>query len=368
MTKTKLPIPKRSLITELAFNLVLDSEETEGYQFNIYTVDSKGASRMLNINKDVVLQFLQDEYTKVSVKVDENTFSTYLIASNLISNETIKISGLSDHYLALLRMVDRASTVQKMYKANKDTPILTHQFIKDLNLALQSRKYGEIGIGEYRHLDFLGKPVEMCVTTTLDDIKQPILSVRLTSAEDVQNEMNKLVEWTNTVAFKNGRDVMKDITEFHARFIKIHPFRDGNGRTARLVTNFLCLVLGQPIISIPIQAKEKYVQALNYANTTSVELSAKDIRYFKEFLFEKYHELNPNSENATEEEMIKFMSEYRNEENKYEFLEQSLKANQLQLSSKKVIANILNDYGQKNLNFHFNVGSITTDQIDYQLI
>lgn len=368
MKKETLPKPQKPLITELAFRLILDSEETEGFKFNMTTVDAGGVSRMINIDKKVVLGFLYDEYTKVSVKRDPVNGFMYLVASNSISNESIKISGLADHYLALLQVVDRASRMKKMIAKNPKQPILSEDIITDINQSLQSRKFGEIGIGEYREFDFLGNPVEMCVTTIIEGERRPILSVPLCKARDVRSEMDKLIEFGNSIPSRaaKGEDVMKLIAMFHAKFIQIHPFRDGNGRTGRLLTNYLLLSLGKQIVSIPIEDKNEYVQALNYANSDDVMKSTQDIARFPSFLISKYHQLNSDNPNATNQEIFEFMACYRTEENKYDFLIESLKKHQISISSRSVFANILNNYGQKNIDTHIDIGSISADQIDFE--
>ena len=49
--------------------------------------------------------------------------------------------------------------------------------------------------------------------------------------------MAKLMEWYNSLA----KITIKDIIEFHARFEKIHPFQDGNGRVGRIIIFKECL-------------------------------------------------------------------------------------------------------------------------------
>ena len=49
--------------------------------------------------------------------------------------------------------------------------------------------------------------------------------------------MKKLLEWYE----KLNQITIKEIIEFHARFEKIHPFQDGNGRVGRIITFKECL-------------------------------------------------------------------------------------------------------------------------------
>ncbi len=49
---------------------------------------------------------------------------------------------------------------------------------------------------------------------------------------------------------------------FHKFFIYLHPFRDGNGRLARLLSNFILAKTDNPIIVINADKKQDYIDAL----------------------------------------------------------------------------------------------------------
>ena len=52
---------------------------------------------------------------------------------------------------------------------------------------------------------------------------------------------------------------------FHSEFENIHPFIDGNGRTGRLLMNFMLAKAGFPPITILFKYRQKYYQALEKA-------------------------------------------------------------------------------------------------------
>lgn len=56
------------------------------------------------------------------------------------------------------------------------------------------------------------------------------------------------------------------LAELHARFERIHPFRDGNGRTGRLALNLMLVRLGYPPAIIYKQDRGKYLRCLDRAD------------------------------------------------------------------------------------------------------
>ena len=79
----------------------------------------------------------------------------------------------------------------------------------------------------------------------------------------VPEQMTRLIQWQN--AFQ-GHPVEK-AARLHADLVKIHPFIDGNGRTARLLMNFKLLSHGfQPVI-IRKEQRLAYYEALDKAHT-----------------------------------------------------------------------------------------------------
>lgn len=62
-------------------------------------------------------------------------------------------------------------------------------------------------------------------------------NMKTSSPKKTPKDMQKLMEWYNSLP----KVTIKEIIEFHARFEKIHPFQDGNGRVGRIIAFKECL-------------------------------------------------------------------------------------------------------------------------------
>lgn len=58
---------------------------------------------------------------------------------------------------------------------------------------------------------------------------------------------------------------------FHGFYEYLHPFRDGNGRTERLVSNYILLRSGHPLLIIPSEARQEYISALRMIRTEATD-------------------------------------------------------------------------------------------------
>lgn len=68
---------------------------------------------------------------------------------------------------------------------------------------------------------------------------------------------------------------------FHGFYEYLHPFRDGNGRTGRLLSNFILLHFNLPELIIPKEDRQEYIGALRQIRTENTD------EYLINFFFKK---------------------------------------------------------------------------------
>lgn len=96
----------------------------------------------------------------------------------------------------------------------------------------------------------------------------------------VDENMKDLILW-----YKENKDKVHPIklaAEFHFKFVYIHPFIDGNGRSARLLMNLILMMNGYPVTVIKIENRDEYMKALEKASTLNetddfIEIVAKAV-------------------------------------------------------------------------------------------
>jgi Fic family protein len=124
---------------------------------------------------------------------------------------------------------------------------------------------------------------------TVGEYKQFPNSVRLPNGEmfeyasptETPAKMQELMEWYRKNEADDSVDALLLAAMLHYRFVRIHPFDDGNGRVSRLLMNYALLRRGLPPVIIKSADKPNYLRALNQADVGD---EAAFVRYIGEQL------------------------------------------------------------------------------------
>lgn len=167
----------------------------------------------------------------------------YIYETNTLLTEKDSIIDLDD----VLETANHFKLVDYMLEMadKKVTEKMIKEFHKILKEGTSDSRKDWFVVGEYKKL------------------ANEVGGLKTTEPKNVEREMKKLLEWYES--FK--QITINEIIEFHAKFEKIHPFQDGNGRVGRIIAFKECLK--NNIVPFIILDKEKlfYYRGLNQYQT-----------------------------------------------------------------------------------------------------
>lgn len=152
--------------------------------------------------------------------------------------------------------------MMKTEALDKERP-LTESFIRELNKIILVQNYWknaqtergdptriEIKVGDY-------KSRQNSVRTVTGEV------FHYATPEETPAFMTMLVHWFNQEETQNRLTPIELASLLHYRYIRIHPFEDGNGRIARLLVNYVLYRHGYPMLVVHTEDKENYLRILH---------------------------------------------------------------------------------------------------------
>lgn len=218
------------------------------------------------------LQPVKEEYQQ---RLDQKFMLEFNYNSNHIEGNTLTY-GQTEMLLMFGKVVDEANMKDleemkasnvglKMVKEmalNKEQP-LTEYFIRTLHKTLLREDYTVyrqlpegtttsyvVHAGQYKT-----RPNSV-ITATGERFEYA-------SPEETPALMTDLLQWYNQAEAEGAMTPLELATLFHYRYIRIHPFEDGNGRISRLMVNYILYRHGYPMIVVKSKDKTNYLTALN---------------------------------------------------------------------------------------------------------
>ncbi|MDR0789061.1 MAG: Fic family protein [Bifidobacteriaceae bacterium] len=136
---------------------------------------------------------------------------------------------------------------------------LTEGFIRDLNKILLGDDFFKFTPdGQSRYLIHTGvykTRLNSVITRSGEEFHYAL-------PEETSAMMSELISWFKEEENSHNLSAIELATLFHFRYIRIHPFEDGNGRIARLLVNYILAKYGYPMIAILSADRDAYLEAL----------------------------------------------------------------------------------------------------------
>lgn len=169
--------------------------------------------------------------------------------------------------------------------ASRDQP-LTQMAIRDINKIVLAKSNPEWG-GIYRAVEVHPAGVKF------RPYAEPF---------DIEPQMQDLIAWSDEARQK--LHPVQYAADLHLKFVTIHPFRDGNGRTARLLMNFALTEKGYPIINIKPdkESRDQYLNTLLECQMSHDPSKFEELvaHYSKETLEKRINILKLNEKNIAD--------------------------------------------------------------------
>ena len=241
---------------------------------------------MENIDK---LEKMVSDYVQVTQgQIDMKKFTYYAITyhSTAIEGSTLtegQVYNLLDQDIPAKNklfseqqmVIDhQKALIYTLNKANEKKP-LTEQFIKEIG-GMVVKNTGSIystalGTFDSTRGDYRLVNVHAGARTFANYSKVPGLM------KVFVEEINKLISEAKTFQQK-----VETAFYAHFQFVSIHPFADGNGRTSRLIMNYILNYFDLPIFYVFKSNRISYIQALEKARDKN------NLQHFYNFMFGQY--------------------------------------------------------------------------------
>jgi Fic family protein len=183
------------------------------------------------------------EWTYNSNSIEGNTLSLQETRRVLMDGMTVKGKSMREHFEA----TNHHEAIEYLESLVKQDYVLNERDILEIHSIVLSKIEKEFA-GRYRN---------GAVRIIGANFIPP-------NALRVSEQMEELLDWVNANPMQLNEVALASI--FHHRFVHIHPFFDGNGRTVRLAMNLILMRSGFPPAIILKNDRKKYYDALNLAN------------------------------------------------------------------------------------------------------
>ncbi len=189
-------------------------------------------------------EWFKVELTYSSNAIEGNTLSRLETAEVIERGVSAVISGkaLKDQ-LEAVNHAEALDFIKVLAKERKGHQFISEKDIKSIHKIIL-KGIDDQWAGKYRQTAVFIKGAE----------------VEFPSAHKVPYLMAEFIQWLED---QQGKHPVRVASEAHFKVVSIHPFVDGNGRTARLLMNLILIINSYPMAVIRNEERTSYLEAVN---------------------------------------------------------------------------------------------------------
>lgn len=197
------------------------------------------------------------EFNYNSNRLEGNTLTYGQTKLLLMFGETMGSANLRDY--EEMKAHNVGLELVKIEAADNERP-LTESFIRELNRTILVEDFLKKDV---RHSTPYKIHVGVYKTRPNSVITVTGESFEYASPEETPSLMSDLVAWYNETEKQGTLKPIELAALFHYRYIRIHPFEDGNGRIARLLVNYILFRHDYPMVIVQSADKDSYLRILH---------------------------------------------------------------------------------------------------------
>jgi Fic family protein len=214
-----------------------------------------------------IMQKFRLDWNYHSNNLEGNSLSYGETKALILFGLTAQGKPLKDHF----EITGHDEAIKEIIEVVHQKRPLTENFIRELHKLILKEPY------EVDAITPAGQPTKKKIQvgvykSTPNHVRTRTGEIfRFASPEETPAKMHDLIEWYRSRVEQQEMEPILLASEFHYKFIRIHPFDDGNGRTVRLLMNFILMQFGYPPVIIRTEDKENYFAALQQADAGMLE-------------------------------------------------------------------------------------------------